>query len=66
MQRDGIIAAPDGSKPREILKRPDWLGEVDGYRHVGKNGLGPAITWTGHHIAAAKSSFHQPTPDCRT
>jgi S-DNA-T family DNA segregation ATPase FtsK/SpoIIIE len=35
MQRDGIIAAPDGSKPREILKRPDWLGEVDGYRHVG-------------------------------
>jgi DNA segregation ATPase FtsK/SpoIIIE, S-DNA-T family len=29
MQRDGIISAPDGSKPREVLKRPDWLREVD-------------------------------------
>jgi DNA segregation ATPase FtsK/SpoIIIE, S-DNA-T family len=29
MQRDGIISAPDGSKPREVLKRPDWLHEVD-------------------------------------
>jgi len=29
MQRDGIISAPDGSKPREVLKRPDWLKEVD-------------------------------------
>ena len=29
MQRDGIISAPDGSKPREVLKRPDWLQEVD-------------------------------------
>ncbi len=28
MQRDGIIGAPDGSKPREVLKRPDWLTEV--------------------------------------
>ncbi len=28
MQRDGIIGAPDGSKPREVLKRPDWLREV--------------------------------------
>jgi S-DNA-T family DNA segregation ATPase FtsK/SpoIIIE len=25
MQRDGIIGPPDGSKPREVLKRPDWL-----------------------------------------
>ena len=28
MQRDGIIGPPDGSKPREVLKRPDWLHEV--------------------------------------
>jgi len=28
MQRDGIIGPPDGSKPREVLKRPDWLQEV--------------------------------------
>jgi RNA polymerase sigma factor (sigma-70 family) len=24
----GIIGPPDGSKPREVLKRPDWLREV--------------------------------------
>jgi S-DNA-T family DNA segregation ATPase FtsK/SpoIIIE len=29
MHRDGIIGPPDGSKPREVLKRPDWLREVD-------------------------------------
>ncbi|MGC2658652.1 MAG: DNA translocase FtsK [Bryobacteraceae bacterium] len=29
MQRDGIIGAPDGSKPREVLKRPDWLRETE-------------------------------------
>jgi len=29
MQKDGIVSAPDGSKPREVLKRPDWLREVD-------------------------------------
>ena len=29
MQRDGIISAPDGSKPREVLKPPNWLREVD-------------------------------------
>ena len=28
MQRDGIIGPPDGSKPREVLKKPDWLREV--------------------------------------
>jgi len=28
MHRDGIIGPPDGSKPREVLKRPDWLTEV--------------------------------------
>jgi len=30
MQRDGIIGPPDGSKPREVLKPPDWLHEVEG------------------------------------
>ncbi|MBV9779034.1 MAG: DNA translocase FtsK, partial [Acidobacteriaceae bacterium] len=30
MQREGIIGPPDGSKPREVLKRPDWLEEVQG------------------------------------
>jgi S-DNA-T family DNA segregation ATPase FtsK/SpoIIIE len=29
MERDGIVGAPDGSKPREVLKRPDWLQEID-------------------------------------
>jgi S-DNA-T family DNA segregation ATPase FtsK/SpoIIIE len=29
MQRDGIIGPPDGSKPREVLKRPDWIQEVE-------------------------------------
>ena len=28
MQRDGVIGPPDGSRPREVLKRPDWLDEV--------------------------------------
>ena len=29
MYKDGIIGPPDGSKPREVLKRPDWLNEVE-------------------------------------
>jgi S-DNA-T family DNA segregation ATPase FtsK/SpoIIIE len=29
MQREGIIGPPDGSRPREVLKRPDWLEEVE-------------------------------------
>jgi DNA segregation ATPase FtsK/SpoIIIE, S-DNA-T family len=32
MQRDGVIGPPDGSKPREVLKRPDWLREVEDVR----------------------------------
>jgi S-DNA-T family DNA segregation ATPase FtsK/SpoIIIE len=29
MQREGIIGPPDGSRPREVLKHPDWLREVE-------------------------------------
>ncbi len=29
MYKDGVIGPPDGSKPREVLKRPEWLREVD-------------------------------------
>lgn len=29
MQKDGIIGPPDGSRPREVLKKPDWLHEID-------------------------------------
>jgi len=32
MQREGIIGPPDGSKPREVLKVPDWLHEVESQR----------------------------------
>jgi DNA segregation ATPase FtsK/SpoIIIE, S-DNA-T family len=28
MERDGIVGAADGPKPREVLKRPDWISEV--------------------------------------
>jgi S-DNA-T family DNA segregation ATPase FtsK/SpoIIIE len=28
MQREGIIGPPDGSRPRDVLKYPDWLSEV--------------------------------------
>jgi S-DNA-T family DNA segregation ATPase FtsK/SpoIIIE len=29
MERDGIVGPADGPKPREILKPPDWLTEVE-------------------------------------
>jgi S-DNA-T family DNA segregation ATPase FtsK/SpoIIIE len=29
MEKDGIVGSPDGSRPREVLKRPEWLQEVD-------------------------------------
>ncbi|MBI4480619.1 MAG: DNA translocase FtsK [Acidobacteria bacterium] len=32
MEKDGIIGPPDGSRPREVLKRPDWFAEIEGSR----------------------------------
>jgi S-DNA-T family DNA segregation ATPase FtsK/SpoIIIE len=29
MEQDGIVGAADGPKPREVLKRPGWLSEVE-------------------------------------
>ena len=29
MERDGIVGAADGPKPREVLKRPNWITEVE-------------------------------------
>ena len=29
LERDGIVGAADGPKPREVLKRPDWISEVE-------------------------------------
>jgi len=29
LQREGIIGPPDGSRPREVLRRPDWLDAPD-------------------------------------
>ncbi len=29
MERDGIVGAADGPKPREVLKRPGWLSEIE-------------------------------------
>jgi S-DNA-T family DNA segregation ATPase FtsK/SpoIIIE len=29
MEQDGIVGAADGPKPREVLKRPDWIREVE-------------------------------------
>jgi len=29
MERDGIVGPADGSRPREILKSPEWLNEVE-------------------------------------
>ncbi len=29
MENDGIVGAADGPKPREVLKRPDWITEVE-------------------------------------
>jgi S-DNA-T family DNA segregation ATPase FtsK/SpoIIIE len=29
MEQDGIVGAADGPKPRELLKRPDWISEIE-------------------------------------
>jgi DNA segregation ATPase FtsK/SpoIIIE, S-DNA-T family len=29
MERDGIVGPSDGSKPREILKPPDWISQIE-------------------------------------
>ena len=29
MEKDGIVGPPDGAKPREVLKRRDWMKEFD-------------------------------------
>jgi S-DNA-T family DNA segregation ATPase FtsK/SpoIIIE len=29
MERDGIVGPAEGTKPREILKPPDWLNEME-------------------------------------
>ena len=28
MERDGLVGAADGSRPRELLKAPNWLHEI--------------------------------------
>jgi S-DNA-T family DNA segregation ATPase FtsK/SpoIIIE len=29
MEQDGIVGAADGPKPREVLKKPDWISEIE-------------------------------------
>jgi S-DNA-T family DNA segregation ATPase FtsK/SpoIIIE len=29
MEKDGIVGPPDGAKPREVLKKRDWMKEFD-------------------------------------
>jgi S-DNA-T family DNA segregation ATPase FtsK/SpoIIIE len=29
MEKDGIVGPPDGAKPREVLKKKDWMRELD-------------------------------------
>jgi S-DNA-T family DNA segregation ATPase FtsK/SpoIIIE len=33
MEQDGIVGAADGPKPREVLKRPDWISEIEETTH---------------------------------
>ena len=33
MEKDGIVGPPDGSKPREVLKKKDWMREFDEAAH---------------------------------
>jgi S-DNA-T family DNA segregation ATPase FtsK/SpoIIIE len=29
MEQEGIVGAADGPKPREVLKRPEWISEIE-------------------------------------
>jgi len=29
VELEGIVGAADGPKPREVLKRPEWISEVE-------------------------------------
>jgi S-DNA-T family DNA segregation ATPase FtsK/SpoIIIE len=33
MEKDGIVGPPDGSKPREVLKKNGWMKEFDESSH---------------------------------
>jgi S-DNA-T family DNA segregation ATPase FtsK/SpoIIIE len=33
MEKDGIVGPPDGSKPREVLKKKEWMREFDESLH---------------------------------
>jgi DNA segregation ATPase FtsK/SpoIIIE, S-DNA-T family len=33
MEKDGIVGPPDGAKPREVLKKRDWMKEFDESLH---------------------------------
>ena len=33
MEKDGIVGPPDGTKPRELLKKKDWMHEFDQSPH---------------------------------
>jgi DNA segregation ATPase FtsK/SpoIIIE, S-DNA-T family len=33
MEKDGIVGPPDGSKPREVLKKREWMREFDESAH---------------------------------
>ena len=56
MQRDGIIGPPDGSKPREVLKRPDWLREIE--RSCDNAGLHFAFAGRRYNTFQAQVSDH--------
>jgi hypothetical protein len=38
MERDGLLGPPQGSKPREVLVKPDFFSEIDTQRGEGREG----------------------------
>ena len=38
MERDGLLGPPQGSKPREVLVKPDFFSEIDTQRGEGRDG----------------------------